>query len=206
MNCEPGYADTATPNLCKVGNKSRTYYNSFCPSRLPNLRGRQTCIVEWRNSAGLDAAFRAMNRQPARGVTKLQITSGWRAAGILGSVLCITALPATGNAVVSEDTFLVRTTGDLVELCEATPAETLYTAAINFCHGFSSGVYRVLEEENMAASRRMFCMPDPGPHRNEAIAAFVKWVDANPNEKTHPPADGIASYLTKNFPCAHGKR
>jgi hypothetical protein len=93
-------------------------------------------------------------------VTKLQITSGWLAAGIMGSVLCGVALPATGNAAVSEDAFLVRTTGDLVELCEATSADTLYTAAINFCHGFSSGVYRVLEEENMATARHMFCMPD----------------------------------------------
>jgi hypothetical protein len=139
-------------------------------------------------------------------VSKLQITSGWLAAGILGAALCVASLPATGNAAVSEDTFVVRTTGDLVELCEAAPTDSLYTAAINFCHGFSSGVYRVLEEENMAAARHMFCMPDPGPHRNEAIAAFVKWVDANPSEKAQPPADGIASYLTKNFPCAHGKR
>jgi hypothetical protein len=139
-------------------------------------------------------------------VPKLQITSGWLAAGILGAVLGVTALPATGNAVVSEDAFLVRTTGDLVELCEAAPTDTFYTAAINFCHGFSSGVYRVLEEENMATARHMFCMPDPAPHRNDAIAAFVKWADANPTEKNQPPTDGIASYLMKNFPCARGKR
>jgi Rap1a immunity proteins len=125
---------------------------------------------------------------------------------MLGAALCVASLSATGNAAVSEDTFLVRTTGDLVELCEAAPTDTLYPAAIHFCHGFSLGVYRVLEEENMAAARHMFCMPDPGPHRNEAIAAFVKWVDANPSEKAQPPADGIVSYLTKNFPCAHGKR
>ncbi len=136
----------------------------------------------------------------------MQITSGWLAAGILGSVLCVTALPATGNAAVSEDTFLLRTTGDLVELCEATPADTLYTAAVNFCHGFSLGVYRVLEEENTATTHHMFCMPDPAPRRNDALAAFVKWADANPDQKNQPPADGIASYLTKTYPCAHGKR
>jgi hypothetical protein len=93
-----------------------------------------------------------------------------------------------------------------VELCEATPADTFYTAAVNFCHGFSIGAYRVLAEENMASSRHMFCMPDPPPHRNDAIAAFLKWADANPDQKNQPPADGIASYLTKTYPCARGKR
>ncbi len=93
-----------------------------------------------------------------------------------------------------------------MELCEATPADTFYTAAINFCHGFSLGVYRVLEEENKASTRHMFCMPDQAPHRTEAIAAFVKWADANPEQKSQPPADGIASYLEKTYPCARGKR
>jgi hypothetical protein len=128
------------------------------------------------------------------------------ASGICGWVLCFTMLPANGNAAVSEDNFLLRTTGDLVELCKAAPADPYYTAAINFCHGFSVGVYRVLEEQNRAASHHIFCAPDPPLHRGEAIAAFVQWADANPDQKTLGPEDGIAAYLMKQFSCDRGKR
>jgi hypothetical protein len=137
---------------------------------------------------------------------KLYVRSGWFAAGIAGWVLCAVAIPTTGSAAVTEDEFLLRTTGDLVELCKAAPADKLYTAAINFCHGFSVGVYQVLEEESKAGSRRVFCIPDPAPQRNEGIAAFIKWAEANPDQKNQPPTDGIATYLTKTYPCARGKR
>jgi hypothetical protein len=139
-------------------------------------------------------------------MSKLRIILSWAVIGIAGCVLGVTALPTSGNAAVTEDQFLLRTTGDLVELCKATPSDTFYTAATNFCHGFSLGVYRVLEEESRAGSRRMFCMPDTAPHRTDAIAAFVQWADANPDQKNQLPTDGIATYLTKTYPCAHGKR
>jgi Rap1a immunity proteins len=127
------------------------------------------------------------------------------AAGISVWALCVATAPTYGHAAVTEDEFLVRTTGDLVDLCKAVSADPYYTAAINFCHGFSVGVYRVLEAENEAKPRRMFCVPEPAPHRADAIAGFVQWMDANPDEKTHAPADGIAAYLQKQFPCGHGK-
>ena len=59
-------------------------------------------------------------------------TSNLVAAGIGGLLLCFTMLPANGNAAISEDNFLLRTTGDLVELCKAAPTDPYYTAAINF--------------------------------------------------------------------------
>jgi hypothetical protein len=113
---------------------------------------------------------------------------------------------ATGaRAAVMQDDFLVARTGNLVNLCKATPSDALYTAAINFCHGFSVGVYRVLEEENRARPRHMFCAPVKPPSRAEAIAAFVSWVDAHPDEKNLAPADGIAAYLQQQFPCGRGR-
>ena len=77
------------------------------------------------------------------------------------AALCAVVSIATGHAAVTEDTFLVRNTGDLVDLCTAAQSDPLYTAAINFCQGFGVGVYHVLEEEDMARRpRHMFCMPN----------------------------------------------
>jgi Rap1a immunity proteins len=137
--------------------------------------------------------------------------SEWRirtnlvSASIFALMVCSGILPAEAKAAVTEDSFLVRTTGDLVDLCKATSADPLYTAAVNFCHGFSVGVYRVLEADNQAKTRHLFCVSDRTPRRTESIAAFVQWADAHPDQKNLGPADGIAAYLQQQFPCGRGQ-
>ena len=69
----------------------------------------------------------------------------------LTAALCVTAYCAPGRAAVTQDTFMVRSTGDLIELCTAAPTDPMGTAALNFCHGFGVGVYRVLEETRKCA-------------------------------------------------------
>jgi hypothetical protein len=137
--------------------------------------------------------------------------SEWRikinlvSASMFALMVCSGILPIKANAAVTEDNFLLRTTGDLVDLCKATSADPYYTAAVNFCHGFAVGVYRVLESEERAEPRHMFCVSDRTPRRAEAIAAFVQWADAHPDQKNLGPADGIAAYLQQQFPCGRGR-
>jgi hypothetical protein len=110
------------------------------------------------------------------------------------------------QAALTQDSFLLRNTGDLIDLCTATSTDPLYTAASNFCHGFAVGVYRVLDEEESARrTRRIFCMPNPPPTRTEGLASFVQWAKANPNDMADPPADGIAKFLNQQFPCPRGR-
>jgi hypothetical protein len=125
---------------------------------------------------------------------------------LAGAALCAAFLPGSGRAAVTQDTFMLNSTGDLVELCSDPPSDPMSTAALNFCHGFALGVFRVLDEE-AAAERihRMFCAPNPGPSRTQALADFVAWAKANPEVLGQRPADGLTTYLTKTFPCTHGK-
>jgi hypothetical protein len=119
--------------------------------------------------------------------------------------LCAAALPAVGNAAVTEDTFQLRTTADFVELCTAAPADPMGTAALNFCHGFALGVYRVLDQQNAARrTGRLFCIPQPTPTRNAALADFVQWANASPKVMSQPPADGVTEYLMTKYPCRRG--
>lgn len=125
---------------------------------------------------------------------------------LAGIVMCAAALPAAGHATVTEDTFLLRSTGDLVELCSMAPSDPMGTAALNFCHGFAVGVYRVLEAENAAKRMgKLFCLTDPSPTRSQAIADFVQWAKATPAVLSQDPANGIASYLVAKYPCPRGK-
>ena len=111
--------------------------------------------------------------------------------------------PTTGWGAVSETNFLLRNTGDLVALCSATSADPMGTAALNFCHGFGVGVTRVLQEDDAAApSRRpMFCLPSSGLTRNQAVAEFLRWANADPSRMAMPATDGVAAFLAAQYPC-----
>lgn len=119
--------------------------------------------------------------------------------------LCLAAYCVPAHAAVTQDSFQVRSTSDLVDLCTASLSDTMGTAALNFCHGFGVGAYRVLDELNRARRNPMFCMPSPMPTRNEALASFVQWAKSNPDQLSAAPQDGIAAFLSSQYPCVHKK-
>ena len=125
---------------------------------------------------------------------------------LTGVALSVGLSVSSAHAAVTEDTFLLRSSGDLVDLCSGAQSDTLYTAAVNFCQGFTVGVFRVLQEEDMAKlSRHMFCFPNPTPSRNETISSFVQWAKSDASRLSLTPADGVASFLVQQFPCPRGR-
>jgi hypothetical protein len=127
----------------------------------------------------------------------------WRDAAF-GLVVLAAALPGYAQAPVMEEHFHVRTTADFVAICSADPHDPLVTAAVNFCQGFTVGVYQTLEEEDAAVTTKLFCISNPLPTRNQAIAAFVQWAKASPTVLSERAPDAILRYLEERYPC--GKR
>ena len=121
-------------------------------------------------------------------------------------MLCGAFWTMPSHAAVTEDNFLLRNAGDLVSLCSASQADPLYTPAINFCHGFGLGAFRVLQEEE-AAQRppHIFCLPAQLPTRNEAIASYLLWVSGDSARASLGAADSIAAYLAEAYRCQKGK-
>jgi hypothetical protein len=127
--------------------------------------------------------------------------SRWMIVLALGAALS----PELARAGVTQDSFLLRNTGDLVSLCTAPQSQALFTAAVNFCQGFVVGIFRVLNEEDAAReSGKWFCLPEPAPTRNEGIASFVEWAKANPSKMDQQPADSVALFLSQQYPCPRG--
>lgn len=132
--------------------------------------------------------------------------SSWLWAATLSTAI---AAAAPARAAVTEDNFLLRNAGDLVALCSAAPSDPLYTAAINFCHGFGIGAFRVLRAEE-AAQRppHLFCLPEHLEQlstRNETVADFVRWMNADPKRSAMSAEDSVAAYLAQRYPCPRGK-
>lgn len=112
-------------------------------------------------------------------------------------------VPVAQAQDLSEESFKVATTGDLVALCGAQETHALYTAAQNFCHGFAVGTYRTLVavQSGLRSRRKLFCPPNDGISRNDAIAAFKQWANKNPDVLAMPATDGVFKFLTVTYPC-----
>ena len=116
------------------------------------------------------------------------------------AALCVAAIPALGNAAVTQDSFLVRTTADLVDLCSVPPSDPLHTAALNFCEGFGAGAYRIFAEVEATRQEHMFCMPDTLLDRGDTVTILVIWAKSQPNLLNGPPQDSIARFLLDRYP------
>ncbi len=121
-------------------------------------------------------------------------------AAILASMMAIGARAQTAP-LPSESNFQVKTTSDLVRLCESKPTDATGVAALHFCHGFVTGAYQYYQVAAAASGKRLVCVPTPPPSRNEAIAAFVTWTRQNPQPMSMPPIEGLFQYLAQRYPC-----
>jgi hypothetical protein len=117
------------------------------------------------------------------------------------AALCAAAIPALGNAAVTQDSFLVRTTADLVDLCSVPPSDPLHTAALNFCEGFGAGAYRIFARAEATRQKHMFCVPDSLLDRGDTVTIFVIWAKSQPDLLKKPPESSIAAFLLDRYPC-----
>ena len=117
--------------------------------------------------------------------------------------LALAAASGAKAAPVTEDNFVLKTTGDLVALCSADQKDPLYTAAVNYCHGFAVGTYRMLELEDAATRNRKKtqCYQKMAMTRAQAISEFVTWAGANPAVMDKPPTEGLGQYILQAFAC-----
>jgi hypothetical protein len=123
--------------------------------------------------------------------------------GFLFLVSMVVVLLCPNAWAASEDQFRVRTTNDYVALCTTQPGQDNYVAAIHFCQGFASGAYQYyMSLADKSPNDRFVCLSNPPPSRDQALAAFVAWVRANPSAQSNPPVDSMFRYLAQAYPCS----
>ena len=96
-------------------------------------------------------------------------------------VLCLWPMQ---SAAVTRDTFLVRTTQDLTELCTAPETDPLHAAAIGFCVGYVIGTYHYYTAT-----------------RQQAVEMFVGWAKQNSQYMGERPVDSLMRFATGQWPC-----
>ena len=119
---------------------------------------------------------------------------------LLALIVAAWLAPYAARATTTDD-FLVRRTEDLIDLCTTPESDPLYTAALNFCHGYVVGAFNYHQELNLKAKRKLLCMPDPPPTRTEGVREFIAWAKAHPQYKNESPVETLVEFLVEKWPC-----
>lgn len=118
------------------------------------------------------------------------------------AVVATLAVWPLASRAVTQDSFLVRTAADLVELCSAGEGDPLRVAAIHFCEGYVVGVSQYHQAERAGSGGRpLYCLPNPPPTRDDAIRMFVAWARSNPQYMSERPVDALIRFAATTWPC-----
>ena len=120
---------------------------------------------------------------------------------LLVLLLVMSMLPLTAEAIESEH-FRVRSTADLVEICSVPPSDSMYPAAIGFCHGYGVGAFHYYQATIAGPGGKPFvCLPNPPPSRTEALQMFLAWARENPQYMGEPAVESLFRWLGTKWPC-----
>jgi len=110
--------------------------------------------------------------------------------------------PACALAATS-DHFRVRSTADLVEICSTSANDSLYAAAMGFCHGYVVGAYQYyLATVSGPEGKPFVCVPaTPPPTRTEGLQMFMAWARENPQHMGEPAVEAFFRWLVSTWPC-----
>ena len=114
----------------------------------------------------------------------------------------ISALLAVGSAQAQQASASIPkpdvATEAMVALCKNKADQLGQT----FCFGFGEGVYQAALLGS-AQQKPMICIPEngPGTTRDQVLAEFLAWVDANPQLNKDPAAATVMKVLTIRYPC-----
>lgn len=112
------------------------------------------------------------------------------------------AAPVLAAAKVTEEDFVAKTTQNMLNLCTASPQDSHYREAVNFCQGYLLGAYYF--QVAQAADKPdllMVCLPKPEPTRNQAIEMFIAWAKSHPQYLNEMPVETEFRFLTEKWPC-----
>ena len=71
-----------------------------------------------------------------------------------------------------------------------------------FCFGFGEGVYQAALQ-GIGQQKPIICIPQDGPGstRDQVLAEFLAWADANPQLNKDPAAATVMKFLPLRYPC-----
>lgn len=121
---------------------------------------------------------------------------------IIKNFLLATVIFPVSAYSVTVDDFNLKTTKNLLNLCNASSEDPQYQQAIHFCHGYLLGAYHYhMSANNGSDGQALVCFPEPKPTRNEAVKKVILWFQQHPDYLNELPVETEFRALTDLWPC-----
>jgi Ssp1 endopeptidase immunity protein Rap1a len=118
------------------------------------------------------------------------------------TLMLIMSMGPMGAMAATPDHFRVRSTADLIEICSTPANDSMYPAALSFCHGFAVGAYQYYRASVSGPEGKPFvCLPDPPPSRTEGLQMFVAWARENSQHMGEPAVETLFRWMATTWPC-----
>ena len=114
-------------------------------------------------------------------------------------LVVLAALAAFSGLAQAQESVKVLSTQELVNVCKL-PASP---ESRSFCIGYSTAIYDTyLATRHPQRAKPFICVKQPAPGRDEVIADFVKFGQANQQVADKPASGVFLGFLVARFPCA----
>jgi len=114
-------------------------------------------------------------------------------------LVVLAALAAFSGIAQAQESVKVLSTQELVNVCKL-PASP---ESRSFCIGYSTAIYDTyLATRHPQRAKPFICVKQPAPGRDEVIADFVKFGQANQQVADKPASGVFLGFLAARFPCA----
>jgi len=114
-------------------------------------------------------------------------------------LVVLAALAAFSGIAQAQESVKVLSTQELVNVCKL-PA---IPESRSFCIGYSTAIYDTyLATRHPQRAKPFICVKQPAPGRDEVIADFVKFGQANQQVADKPASGVFLGFLAARFPCA----
>ncbi len=114
-------------------------------------------------------------------------------------LVVLAALAAFSGLAQAQESVKVLSTQELVNVCKL-PASP---ESRSFCIGYSTAIYDTyLATRHPQRAKPFICVKQPAPGRDEVIADFVKFGQANQQVADKPASGVFLGFLAARFPCA----
>jgi hypothetical protein len=133
---------------------------------------------------------------------------GWfAAAGIATAALAVwliatAPLEAADSQGFGLDDFEVNSAQDLLDICTLDPDAASYWEAQAYCFGYFRGGADFHRALAAGPGFEPIACPEPGVTIRDAVAAFVDYARAHPEQLSEPPMDVAFHAVSERWPCS----
>jgi hypothetical protein len=129
------------------------------------------------------------------------LAAGIATAALAMWLVSVAPLAAANSQGFGLDDFELRTAQDLLDICTLDQSHASFWAAQAFCFGYFRGGADFQRALTAGPGFQRIACAEPGTKIRDAVAVFIDYARAHPEELTKAPMDVVFHAVAERWPC-----